>query len=209
MQGVESDNTLDAFEELFRFLVADGFTRVHIMAHSIGVRIVIGAIPRLEKILIGNGPKQSGKLPLKVASITLLSPDCDLEPFRADRGHRLRGLSPLVTIYGDRTDWALSIAEVANWLIDRILLGRKPGTMHTVNSLDDLVSDSDQSDCCRATHSVSSMEKIGAKIEKVGLSDLYTNLDLYMHLDRVSIIIDLDYVVVTEEICVDLTNLQE
>lgn len=164
---MEADQTLDAFEEVMRFLVADGFTRVHIMAHSLGVRIVTGAVSRLEKLLNGSGPKQPGKLQLKVASITLLSPDCELEPFRADIGHRLRGLSPLVTIYGDRTDWALSVAEVANWLIDRLLIGKKPGKMQAVDSTSDLGSDTDQHETCGATHSVSSMERIGATIEKV------------------------------------------
>lgn len=118
LRTVQSPETLDAFIELMHFLSADGFSRVHIMAHSIGARVLTGAASRLEKVVQGVGPEQSGRLPLKIASITLLSPDCDLEPFRRTLGHKFRALCPLVTIYGDRTDQALSYAEMANWAID-------------------------------------------------------------------------------------------
>lgn len=130
--GVESSNTQDAFIELMHFLAADGFSRVHIMAHSIGARVITCCAPRLEKIVQGVGPKQPGMLPLKIASITLLSPDCELEPFRETLGHKFRSMCPLVTIYGDRTDQALAVAEVANWAIDFFVL--RDRRIKTVNS---------------------------------------------------------------------------
>ncbi|CAD7695817.1 unnamed protein product [Ostreobium quekettii] len=120
--AAECDRTRDAFIQCLRSLAAHKFRTVHLMTHSCGLRVVTYALSTLEEIIpspVGLSPP--GTLPLKIATITLMNPDFELEDFRLEIGHRLRALCPVVTIYGDKTDGALLFAEIANTLIEFFL----------------------------------------------------------------------------------------
>lgn len=74
-----------------RFLVHNGFGHVHIMAHSLGVRVLMASLRTLENNIQTcdvSDQINSDKLPLKIATITLLSPDLELVPFQRDLGHQ-------------------------------------------------------------------------------------------------------------------------
>ena len=67
-----------------------GFSRVHIIAHSMGARILNTAAPGLQDVC-GDGPDQ-----LNIQTVTMLNPDCELNEFTKAGGayDDLRAIAP-------------------------------------------------------------------------------------------------------------------
>eukprot|EP01025_Chloroclados_australasicus_P024555 TRINITY_DN2460_c0_g3_i1.p1 TRINITY_DN2460_c0_g3~~TRINITY_DN2460_c0_g3_i1.p1 ORF type:complete len:712 (-),score=22.69 TRINITY_DN2460_c0_g3_i1:274-2214(-) len=130
-QGTDAPQTTRSFLQLLRALQKEGYERIHILAHSMGIRVMMAALPYLETILgIEQGGYRVGMVktdysglffeseivqPLNIIfeTVTLLNPDYSLDDFVNGLGQRLCRLCPIVTIYGNQQDNALIYAAMA------------------------------------------------------------------------------------------------
>lgn len=109
--GAEAPSTSEALLATLKALTQDGLVNFHLMTHSMGARVLGGALPLIEAWV-----KEKNGVPFTIKSVTLLNPDFSLKKFAEDTGPRLRRLCPLVTVYGDRNDRALAMSEIFNAL---------------------------------------------------------------------------------------------
>lgn len=111
MAAVDDPRMADDLGSLLRALRDNGVRKVHMLAHSMGARLLLQALPTLSAMpLIASGG-------LTIANVVLLSPDVPLQTFH-DRGvpRSLEALGGRVTVYGDRHDRPLSYSETFHWL---------------------------------------------------------------------------------------------
>ena len=100
---------------LLAALRANGVRVVHVLAHSMGARVLCAALPQLlaaRSELLGPGG-------LHLANIALLSPDVSTRDFLGTHLPLMRRLGALPTVYGDRHDRPLYYAQVCNHLYAR------------------------------------------------------------------------------------------
>eukprot|EP00192_Tetraselmis_astigmatica_P010241 CAMPEP_0117656872 /NCGR_PEP_ID=MMETSP0804-20121206/5033_1 /TAXON_ID=1074897 /ORGANISM="Tetraselmis astigmatica, Strain CCMP880" /LENGTH=835 /DNA_ID=CAMNT_0005463297 /DNA_START=232 /DNA_END=2740 /DNA_ORIENTATION=+ len=120
-------DTLTAFDEA-------GFDRVHILTHSMGVRVLTSSIPQLQQLMTPTAapivPDDAAyteahltpagiptmKNGMSISTITILNPEHGLVDFLKYYAKPIRNISPLVTIFGDTRDTALLTAAVWNSL---------------------------------------------------------------------------------------------
>ncbi|KAJ3359418.1 hypothetical protein HDU91_004942 [Kappamyces sp. JEL0680] len=120
----ESPRVLQDFKTILKNFIAHGFTKIHLVSHSMGARIVCQAAsagifkevfakpsvrPSMETVLVSD----SADTPrLELCSVTFLSPETPLRAFVEEQFDEIRTFSPLVTMYGSRSDLALRSAEI-------------------------------------------------------------------------------------------------
>jgi esterase/lipase superfamily enzyme len=113
------------FEEALEHLQADGCTRLHIIAHSMGARVVAGAARRIQRLFPQSldplaEPRDCevaatfGPRLMDLVSMTFISPDVDFGAFMAQYGPIFRSICALITIYGDPNDDALFWSSFLN-----------------------------------------------------------------------------------------------
>ena len=117
--------------EALEQLQADGCRRVHVFGHSMGARVVATASDRLADVFQklpfrdASEPGVGKNSKMQLASMTFLSPDMDYGEFVGHCGPVLRSLCPLVTIYGNKNDSALTISATSNaylfWLFPSVV----------------------------------------------------------------------------------------
>jgi esterase/lipase superfamily enzyme len=91
--------------EFFRQLIAAGPRKVHVIAHSMGNRGLLHALPA---ILSGaNHPRPFDQL-------FLAAPDVDADIFRRE-APRYAAAAAQTTLYASRKDWAVRLSSVVNW----------------------------------------------------------------------------------------------
>lgn len=115
------------FEDALEHLRADGCHSVHLIGHSMGARVLAAAAQRLVDLFpaapAATEPRRSAAAPrygpgaLRLATVTLLSPDLELGDFVGRCGPMLRSICDVVTVYGDSNDDALGwAAHMNSWL---------------------------------------------------------------------------------------------
>lgn len=117
-----SDYIAESFQDAITHLRGDGCRRLHIIAHSMGARILSTAADRLPSLFsrVSTQPDTSddnirgSDTGVELASITFLSPDIEYGEFVERCGPILRSICPLITIYGDVNDEALVYASFFN-----------------------------------------------------------------------------------------------
>jgi esterase/lipase superfamily enzyme len=96
--------SVDSFKSFLSALAAESpRTTIHIVTHSMGSRVVSGALQQLAAEI------KSGK-PRPLGEVTLLAPDIDAELFRRAVG-RLAATARRVTLYASERDEALAISK--------------------------------------------------------------------------------------------------
>ena len=103
--------------------------QVHILAHSMGARVLAGAAdtiadafaPPAAAAAATNG--LAGSRSFHLGSVILLSPDMELGEFAGHTGPLLRSLCDNVVIYGDEADSALNIASISAGLLFKVWPG--------------------------------------------------------------------------------------
>eukprot|EP00192_Tetraselmis_astigmatica_P010092 CAMPEP_0117654190 /NCGR_PEP_ID=MMETSP0804-20121206/3612_1 /TAXON_ID=1074897 /ORGANISM="Tetraselmis astigmatica, Strain CCMP880" /LENGTH=821 /DNA_ID=CAMNT_0005460455 /DNA_START=29 /DNA_END=2494 /DNA_ORIENTATION=+ len=136
-RSAESEEVTEDLVDMLRGLDLGGFKRVHILAHSMGVRVLTAAVPKMMELVKGPEKSQQNLVNatpvqtsrrlehgLSIASITLLNPEIGLVDFLNKGAKGLRALSRVVTIYGDLKDNALWSGELWNSL-DATFIGGK------------------------------------------------------------------------------------
>ena len=98
--------------------------QVHVMAHSMGGRVLAGVSQRIADIFapspLATEPRRSAVPPrysreeFDLGSVIMLSPDMDLGEFAGHTGPLLRSVCDNVVIYGDEHDSALNYAAIGN-----------------------------------------------------------------------------------------------
>ena len=98
--------------------------QVHVVAHSMGARVLAGVSQRIADIFapspLATEPRRSAVPPrysreeFDLGSVIMLSPDMDLGEFAGHTGPLLRSVCDNVVIYGDEHDSALNIASICN-----------------------------------------------------------------------------------------------
>ena len=135
-RATEEDWMASDLLALFEGLEANGVTKVHVLAHSMGARLLLSSLPRLL-----SSPAIASPGRLRLANIALLSPDFPLRAFETESVPFLRNLAAahgtVTTIYGDRHDRPLGYGEVFNRLLRRPSEGwRSLGRLWPVRGLD-------------------------------------------------------------------------
>ncbi|GMH65248.1 hypothetical protein TrST_g9537 [Triparma strigata] len=114
--GAQGEGTKEMFAEFLRSLVAAGVKQVHILAHSMGAKVFLGALEQVKSVLGSTGGA-------RMATCVLMNPDAFLDSFVAGWYDEIRSMCDHVTLYADCSDGALFWSEVVN---GRKALGKNP-----------------------------------------------------------------------------------
>ncbi|GMH77313.1 hypothetical protein TL16_g07365 [Triparma laevis f. inornata] len=77
--GAQGEYTQDMFGEFLKSLVDGGVKQVHILAHSMGAKVFLGALDQVKPVLGGEGGA-------KMATCVLMNPDAFLGEFLTPNG---------------------------------------------------------------------------------------------------------------------------
>jgi len=120
---------VDDFVNFIRSLIASGVRQVHVLAHSMGARLIFSSLEKLEPYLVLAEKKRgSVKNPgmkkvashtnasecVRLSTCTLMNPDASLQQFLDKDFTALRRVCSHITLYGDNTDGALFWSETFN-----------------------------------------------------------------------------------------------
>jgi esterase/lipase superfamily enzyme len=131
-----ADQWAEDFVTLVQELIANGFEEFHILAHSAGVRALLGpalaaAIPNLFERVRGSGatdryfPTMPGtRATARLETMTLVNADFPRSRFIEEWMPLLQAYAGHTTIYSDRNDIALWLKEVPRCLDEGKSLGR-------------------------------------------------------------------------------------
>eukprot|EP00996_Jenningsia_fusiforme_P000954 NODE_186_length_2825_cov_44.540706_g169_i0.p1 GENE.NODE_186_length_2825_cov_44.540706_g169_i0~~NODE_186_length_2825_cov_44.540706_g169_i0.p1 ORF type:complete len:821 (+),score=136.77 NODE_186_length_2825_cov_44.540706_g169_i0:111-2465(+) len=114
-----SDETANALEALVYGLVHSGVERVHILAHSMGARVLFAALGKLrnhftlESDVLSTGHNDD-QAKAQLATVALLNPDYSKNGFIEDVFPLLCQHCSRVTLYSDKRDGALLLSEYFN-----------------------------------------------------------------------------------------------
>jgi len=140
--GCESEATRRDLVELFRGLGSIGLRRVHIVSHSMGVRVLAAAASSLKELFLpadggihdsgggGGGPVTDPEAgvcsgPMQLSTITLLNAEIGRHEFVDCYARHLTAVCPCVSIYADARDTALFGAELQNSLFRVLFPARR------------------------------------------------------------------------------------
>ncbi|KAJ3309305.1 hypothetical protein HDV04_006247 [Boothiomyces sp. JEL0838] len=114
----QSQQVTDDFIKFIQELTRAGFTKIHLICHSMGARVVNAACKDFYRVfrLIPRDRRSSSTLsqvhhlPV-LSSITYINPEALLNPFCEEYVDIIRSHTSLITIYGNNRDIALKTAE--------------------------------------------------------------------------------------------------
>lgn len=106
-ETAESDEMHARFLLLLHDLEEAGITRVNLIGHSMGARVLVSALRAKASTLQRPGSR------LKIGALILANPETDLVVFKR-AGQVLASVAESVTVYADRNDNALFWAELMN-----------------------------------------------------------------------------------------------
>ncbi|KAJ3269614.1 hypothetical protein HDV01_001175 [Terramyces sp. JEL0728] len=114
----QSQQVVEDFLKFIQELHRAGFTKIHLICHSMGARVVNAACKDFHKIFKTNSQdrrssstlSQAGHLPV-LSSLTYINPEALLTPFCEEYIDIMRNHTHLITIYGNNRDIALKTAE--------------------------------------------------------------------------------------------------
>jgi pimeloyl-ACP methyl ester carboxylesterase len=146
LELVQQEQVQNDLNALIRLLGEAGVKHIHILAHSMGARLVLNCVKtwsgvfKLRGIQAADDPTNNvdGRILPHLASLTLLNPEAELTEFIRSQYPALRTYTNLVTIYGNDRDIALRSCELL--ASKDYILGcnvQKLYTTHDVPSNDD------------------------------------------------------------------------
>lgn len=100
-----------------------GYETLHLVGHSMGAIVLLEALAREFHGRVRPLVSTEDDARPRVATLTLLNPDADLEPFRAHQARHLAQYCDRVTVYADTSDAVLWLSET---FTGRASLGRRP-----------------------------------------------------------------------------------
>lgn len=95
---------------------ASALPQVHILAHSMGARVLAGASQTIADAFKQDVTGPPGGA-FTLGSVIMLSPDIELGEFAAHSGPLLRSVCHNVVVYGDEHDSALQYATMSSGLL--------------------------------------------------------------------------------------------
>ncbi|KAJ3256012.1 hypothetical protein HK103_005819 [Boothiomyces macroporosus] len=99
-------------ENLIKFLLelkSLGYTKVHLLCHSMGARVVTKFAANIHRVFKKTNDTQDS---FKLCDLTFLNPEALLNKFCSEQYHIFREYTDLITIYGSSNDVALRSAEI-------------------------------------------------------------------------------------------------
>ncbi|KAG5189790.1 hypothetical protein JKP88DRAFT_352986 [Tribonema minus] len=127
-RGATSERTVQDYLQLMRDIADAGITKVHIMTHSMGTRVLMEACWHFDELMKPLGEKTNvresvsesapGQRPLlKLETVAMLNPDFEEYSFSRPGGtfDQLRRFCPVITVYADAKDGALRVGSIINW----------------------------------------------------------------------------------------------
>jgi hypothetical protein len=137
----KSKQTCDDLIQIIRDLISQGFTKVHILCHSMGARLVSNAskefrkVFHLDKRCSESFDSSEGNEFAELASVTFLNPEYPLDLFKEITFYHLRKFTSLITMYGSNKDIALMSATLFS---RKAILGRNPDLLRSDEDLLDM-----------------------------------------------------------------------
>jgi esterase/lipase superfamily enzyme len=107
-QGASGATTSKMFAAFLRELAESGIRQVHILAHSMGAKVLLSALDEMKSVFCG------GEGALSLSTCVLMNPDSFLDEFKESQYQKLRAMTDHITLYADRDDGALLWSEVVN-----------------------------------------------------------------------------------------------
>ena len=99
-------NSIPAMTEFLRHIASQGANRVVVIAHSMGTRVVSGALTEL----LSTDPE----LARRIFTVVLAAPDIDKDKFIEQIAPKFRALNTPVTVYASKNDSALKLSKGIN-----------------------------------------------------------------------------------------------
>ncbi|EAN30970.2 hypothetical protein TpMuguga_03g00235 [Theileria parva strain Muguga] len=128
--------TVDTFIRMLQALLVNNIRDVHIMAHSMGATMFLGAFTQIlnskeysDLFLPLNEHRNSANPKLKILTVTLLNPFYPVHDFIQNDYPKLKLYCSHITIYSDINDKALKIAEL---ITGKKRLGRCVNELYTL-----------------------------------------------------------------------------
>jgi esterase/lipase superfamily enzyme/uncharacterized membrane protein len=132
----KSDQTSCDLIKVIRELITIGITKIHLLSHSMGARVVSNAskdfskVFHLENQCSESSDNLSGLNYAELASVIYLNPEYPLEKFKTTTFQHLRNFTSLISMYGSHNDIALLSAE---YISGKKILGRNPSLLQDEN----------------------------------------------------------------------------
>jgi esterase/lipase superfamily enzyme len=103
--GDQAQRAVRFFAEYLQTVTSSaGVNEVHLIAHSMGNRVLTAALQELRQdAAAGHGPK--------IGQVVLVAPDIDAEIFREDIAPRISGIGARITLYASDRDKALLLSK--------------------------------------------------------------------------------------------------
>jgi hypothetical protein len=115
----EQQQIRDDFVNTVRNLAKSGISKVHILCHSLGARVVMNASADFYKCFRLISQQSNDDLEvdglIELGSMTIMNPEAPLDIFKSVRLPNLKFFTDLVTVYANNGDVALTAAEFYNW----------------------------------------------------------------------------------------------
>mmetsp|Transcript_26690 Transcript_26690/g.41615 ORF Transcript_26690/g.41615 Transcript_26690/m.41615 type:complete len:902 (-) Transcript_26690:484-3189(-) len=121
-------DTASAFHHFLENLAHAGTKAVHILSHSMGIRLFLHAFaqPEVQGLFVSKGGEAQKQYQMQLASVTMCNPDYPLVRFRDIDYRILRRYCSLITVYSDQGDTALKYSAI--YASERSL-GRQAGPL--------------------------------------------------------------------------------
>lgn len=120
--------------QAIRELAIAGITKVHILCHSLGGRVVMSAVSRFDQVFKPQGDSAASTSQpfgqdyrIQLGSVTLINPEASLSQFVKYQYDTIKTYTDLITLYSNKQDVALFAAEFVNW---EKMLGKSVHGLH-------------------------------------------------------------------------------
>ena len=107
-----SEDICQVIEDLFK----SGISKIHLLCHSMGARIILEASPNFHKYFYSkrmtsyNHDTQIQQKAI-LSSVTFMNPEASLSKFKTETYEHLKNYTELITIYANQKDIALLASE--------------------------------------------------------------------------------------------------
>lgn len=136
------------FKSFIEALFENGIRNLHIMTHSMGARMFITSFSKIKHMFNKHDSSNASKINL--LTITLISPEYDLETFILKDFAVLRKYCSIISIFSDLRDKALISCEK---LTKGKALGRRVFDVYSTKDIESISSDSSDSDSLKCSES--------------------------------------------------------
>jgi esterase/lipase superfamily enzyme len=117
IQHAECERTVSDFLKVISELIEAGISRIHILCHSMGARVVVRASSHFGEYFYQNSNgsivfnNSSSNAKAELLSVSFMNPETSVKAFKETQYQNIRMYTSLITVYVNRKDIALMASE--------------------------------------------------------------------------------------------------